>query len=329
MQGNEMAAVLLLGMGEEQASEVLKHLGHKQVQHVGQTMANLSNVSIEDIDGVLTDFFDKSEKQTSLGVGSEEYVKTVLKNALGEDIAGGLINRIFSSSSDIQGLDALKWMDARTVADVIRNEHPQVIAIVLTYLDSEQAAEVLGFLNEEKSVDLMLRMASLETVEPAALNELNSIIEKQFAGNQRKTTNLGGTKSVAEIMNSLERSLESSIMDGIKGYDEELAQQIADLMFVFENLIEVDERSIQALLREVPGEMLILALKGSDDNLKEKIFSNMSKRAAEMLRDDLEAKGPVRLKDVEAAQKEILGIARRMADAGEIALGNKGAEEMV
>lgn len=328
MQGVEKAAILLLGMGEEQASEVLKHLGHKQVQKLGQTMASMSNVGIEDIDTVLKDFITAAEKQTSLGVGSDDYVKTVLVNALGEDIASGLINRIFSANADIQGLDALKWMDARTVAEVVRAEHPQVIAIVLTYLDSEQAAEVLGFLDEEMAVDLMLRMASLETVEPAALAELNSIIEKQFSGNKRKTANLGGTKSVADIMNSLERSLETSIIDGIKSYDEELAQQIQDLMFVFDNLSEVDERSIQALMREIPGEMLILALKGADDNLKEKIFSNMSKRAAEMLKDDLDAKGPVRLKDVETAQKEILAIARRLADAGEIALG-KGAEEMI
>lgn len=329
MQGVDRAAVLLLGIGEGQAAEVLKHLDHKKVQKLGRAMANLSNVSRDDIQSVMGDFMTIAEKQTSLGVGSEEYIKTVLREALGEDIAGGLINTIFTQSSDIQGLDALKWMDARTVADVVRNEHPQVIAIVLTYLDSEQAGQVLTFLDEELAVDLMLRMASLEAVEPTALQELNSIIEKQFAGNKRKSTSLGGTKTVADIMNSLERSLEANIMDGIRDYDEDLGQQIQDLMFVFDNLIDVDDRSIQALLREIPSETLILALKGADELLKEKIFANMSQRAADMLRDDLESKGPVRLKDVELSQKEILGIARKMADAGEISIGGGGGEEMI
>ena len=328
MQGIDRAAILLLGMGEDQAAEVLKHLGHKQVQKLGQTMANLANVSRDEIQLVLNDFMGLSEKQTSLGVGAEDYVKRVLNAALGEDIASGLINRIFKASSDIEGLDALKWLDARSVADLIRNEHPQVVAIVLTYLDNEQAAEVLSYLEESISVDLMLRMASLESVEPEALDELNGIIEKQFSGNRRKTTALGGTKTVADIMNAVESSLESQIMQGISTYDEDLAQQIQDLMFVFSNLIDVDDRSIQILLREVPSDILVLALKGADEFLQDKIFTNMSQRAAEMLRDDLEAQGPVRLKDVEVAQKEILGIARRLADEGEIALG-KGGEEMV
>lgn len=328
MQGIEKAAVLLLGIGEGQAAEVLKNLNHKQVQKLGTVMANLSNVSREEIQNVLVDFMQIAEKQTSLGVGSEQYVKTVLTDALGEDIADGLINRIFTQNDDIQGLDALKWMDARSIADVIRHEHPQVISIVLTYLDGDQAAEILANLDENLRVDLMLRMAALENVEPKAIEELNSIIEKQFSGKSRKQTSLGGTKTVAEIMNACERSVEIQVMDGLREMDEELCTQIQDLMFVFDNLNGVDDRSIQALLREVPSEILILALKGCDEMLKEKIFNNMSQRAADMLRDDLEAKGPVRLKDVEVAQKEILAIARRLADEGEIALGSSG-EEMV
>ncbi len=328
MQGVERAAVLLLGIGEHQAAEVVKHLNHRQVQKIGFAMANCANITRDEIQTVLIDFITVSEKQTSLGVGSEEYIKKMLNSALGNDIAGGLINRIFTQSNDIQGLDALKWMDARTVADVVRNEHPQVIAIVLTYLDSEQAAEVLKNLPKELGVDLMLRVASLDTVEPAALQELNGIIEKQFAGNKRKSTSLGGTQIVADILNSLDRSMESTIMEGIKNFDEDLGVQIEDLMFVFENLIDVDDRSIQTLLREVPSEILILALKGADDLLKDKIFNNMSQRASEMLKDDLDAKGPVRLKDVESAQREMLNIAKRLADSGEIALGNSG-EEMI
>jgi flagellar motor switch protein FliG len=315
-------------MGESQAAEVMKHLNHKQVQRLGSSMAVIANVSRDEIQTVMLDFIQQAEKQTSLGVGSEDYIKRVLVSALGTDIAGGLINRIFTSSNDIQGLDALKWMDARAVADIIRNEHPQVTAIVLTYLDSEQAAQILSSLPQELGVELMLRMASLESIEPAALQELNSIIEKQFAGNKRKSTSLGGAKNVADIMNSLERSMESKIMDGIKEFNEELSLQIQDLMFVFDNLNDVDDRSIQVILREAPSEVLILALKAADEGLKEKIFKNMSQRAADMLRDDLEAKGPVRLKEVESAQKQILGIARKLADAGEIVLG-KGGEQMI
>ncbi len=328
MHGIEKSSVLLLGIGETQAAEVMKHLNHRQVQKLGYSMANLANISREEIQNVLLDFMQIAEKQTSLGVGSDKYVKKVLTEALGEDIADGLINRIYTQSNDIQGLDALKWMDARTVADIIRNEHPQVIAIVLTYIDSEQAAEVLANIEPEQCVDLMMRMATLENVEPAALQELNSIIEKNFAGTKRKSTSGGGAQSVADIMNSLERSLESQIMEGLRDIDDNLATQIQDLMFVFDNLLGVDDRSIQALLREVPTDILVLAMKGADELLKEKIFSNMSQRASDMLRDDLEAKGPVRLKDVEVAQKEILAVARRLADEGEIALG-KGGEEMV
>jgi flagellar motor switch protein FliG len=248
--------------------------------------------------------------------------------ALGEDKANGLIDRILLGGNTT-GLDTLKWMEARSVADIIRNEHPQIQAIVIAYLDADQAAEILTFFPEKVRLDIMMRVASLDTVQPSALQELNDILEKQFSGNAASQTKaMGGYKVAAEIMNNLDGSIEADLMDSIKEVDEDMGNQIQDLMFVFENLKDVEDRGIQALLREVSSEVLIVALKGADDELKEKIFKNMSKRAAELLRDDLETKPPMRLADVEAAQKEILTTARRMADSGEIMLGG-GGEAMV
>lgn len=322
----ERAAILLLGIGEKQAAEVLKHLSHKQVQKVGSAMTALSAVSQEELQAVIVDFINIAEKQTSLGVGADEYVKRMLMQALGEDKASGLISRITQAGSP-KGLDALKWMDAQDVADMIRYEHPQIKSIVLSYIDSDQAAAVLKEFNDEDQIDLMLRVSSLESVQPHALEELNSIVEKHFGGKKTsKASALGGVKHVADIMNFLDGPAEQRIMSGIKESSPELGENIQDLMFIFDDIIEVDGRSIQTLLREVPSETLLLALKGADEPIREKFFTNMSKRAAELMRDDLEAKGPVRVSEVEAAQKEILSIARRMAESGEIVLGSKGDE---
>jgi len=213
---------------------------------------------------------------------------------------------------------------------VIRYEHPQIQAIVVAYLDPDQAGEVLSHFDHKVRLDIVLRVSSLNTVQPAALKELNLILEKQFSGSTNTTrASLGGVKRAADIMNYLDSSIEGQLMDAIRDVDEDLSSQIEDLMFVFDNLAEVDDRGIQVLLREVSSDVLVMALKGADDGIKEKVFKNMSKRAGELLRDDLEAKGPVRVSDVENAQKEILTIARRMAEAGEIVLGSKGGEEMI
>jgi len=216
------------------------------------------------------------------------------------------------------------------VAEVIRLEHPQIIAIVLSYLDGDQAAQVLSLLPERRRIDILMRIASLDGIHPNALKELDDILEKQFSGNTNvKSSSVGGTRTAANILNLMDASQGNPIMDAIKESDPDLGQKIEDLMFVFDNLAEVDDRGIQALLREVSSDSLILALKGADEAVREKVFKNMSKRAAEMLREDLDAKGPVRLSEVEAAQKEILAIARRMAETGEIALGGQGGEEYV
>ncbi|MFL0809582.1 MAG: flagellar motor switch protein FliG [Agarilytica sp.] len=324
----DQAAILLMSMGEATAAEVLKHMGPKEVQRLGTAMATLSNIQQQEVEIVISNFMEEVRTLTGLGMGADSYIRNMLVTALGQDKADGLVDRILLGGNTT-GLDTLKWMDARSVADIIRNEHPQIQAIVIAYLDSDQSAEILDFFPEKVRLDVMLRVASLDTVQPSALQELNDILEKQFSGNAgSQTKDMGGYKVAAEIVNNLDSSIGGELLDSIKEIDEDLGTQIQDLMFVFENLKEVDDRGIQALLREVSSDVLILALKGSDDILKEKIFANMSKRAAELLRDDLEAKGPVKLSEVEGAQKEILTIARRMADAGEINLGG-GGEEML
>ncbi|WP_160286243.1 flagellar motor switch protein FliG [Pseudomonas sp. QL9] len=325
----DKAAILLLSLGETDAAQVLRHMGPKEVQKVGVAMAQMRNVHREQVEQVMGEFVEIVGDQTSLGVGADSYIRKMLTQALGEDKANNLIDRILLGGNT-SGLDSLKWMEPRAVADVIRYEHPQIQAIVVAYLDPDQAAEVLSHFDHKVRLDIVLRVSSLNTVQPSALKELNLILEKQFAGNANSTrTTMGGVKRAADIMNYLDSGVEGALMDAIREVDEDLSGQIEDLMFVFDNLADVDDRGIQALLREVSSDVLVLALKGSDEGIREKIFRNMSKRAAELLRDDLEAKGPVRVSEVEGAQKEILTIARRMAESGEIVLGGKGGEEMI
>jgi len=325
----DKAAVLLLSLGETDAAQVLQHMGPKEVQKVGSAMAQMRNVHRDQVEQVMGEFVELVSDQTGLGVGADSYIRTMLTQALGEDKAGNLIDRILLGGNT-SGLDSLKWMEPRAVADVIRYEHPQIQAIVVAYLDPDQAGEVLSHFDEKVRLDVMLRVSALNTIQPAALNELNTILEKQFSGSSSTSrTSMGGVKRVADIMNFLDSSIEGPLLESIRELDEDLSAKIEDLMFVFDNLADVDDRGIQSLLREVSSDVLVLALKGADDAIKDKIFRNMSKRASELLQDDLEAKGPVRISEVEAAQKEILTIARRMAEEGEIVLGGKGGEEMV
>lgn len=326
MSSVDQAAILLMSLGEKDAAEVLKHMGPKEVQRIGAAMSGLTNVQQADVQSVMQNFLDEARNLTGLGMGADNYIRNMLVAALGEDKANSLVDRILLGGNTT-GLDTLKWMDARSVADIIRNEHPQIQAIVIAYLDADQSAEILTYFTEKVRIDIMMRVASLDTVQPSALQELNDILEKQFSGKAGSQTKaMGGYKVAAEIMNHLDGGIETELMDAIKEVDEDMGNQIQDLMFVFENLKDVDDRGIQALLREVSSEVLIIALKGADSDLQEKIFKNMSKRAAELLRDDLDVKGPVRVSEVEAAQKEILTTARRMADAGEIVLGGSGEQ---
>ncbi|HUK02311.1 MAG TPA: flagellar motor switch protein FliG [Steroidobacteraceae bacterium] len=324
--GTERAAILLLTLGETEAAQVLKHMGAKEVQRVGAAMAQLASVSRDEVSSVLTDFSSGIESQTSVGVGADEFLRKVLVNALGEDKAASVIDRIHIGRSS-KGLEALKWMDARAVAELIRLEHPQIIAIVLAYLDADHAAEILQQLPANVRPDVLMRVAALDGVQPSALSELDDVIEKQFAGKSTgKTSVLGGAKAAANIINFLGPSQESALMEQITAVDQPLGARIQDLIFTFDNLMDLDDRSMQELLRQVPSDKLLIALKGTEEDLKQKIFKNMSQRAAEMLRDDLEAKGPVRLSEVEGAQKEILTVARKLAESGAIALAGKGEE---
>ena len=329
LTGVQRAAVLLLSLGESDAAEVLKHMSAKEVQKLGLAMATMSGISREQVMDVMEQFEQALERQTSLGVGADDYIRNVLIQALGADKAGSLIDRILLGRNTT-GLDTLKWMDPRAVADLVRNEHPQICAIVLSHLDPDQAAEALKFLPERVRADVLLRIATLDGIPPNALNELNEIMERQFAGNQNlKSSNIGGVKVAANILNFLESGQDHSILNTITKVDPELSQRIQDLMFVFDDLVELDDRELQTLLREVSGERLGIALRGADIKVREKITRNMSQRAAEILLEDMEARGPVRLSDVEAAQKEIMTIVRRLADEGVINLSGGGGEELV
>lgn len=324
--GTERAAIFLMTLGEQGAAQVLRHMAAKDVQRVGAAMAQLAKVSREEVTAVLDSFARNVENETSVGIGSDDYVRKVLTDALGEDKAGGLIDRILLGRSS-KGLEALKWMEPRAIAEMIRVEHPQIVAIVLAYLEPDQAASVLGHLPEWLRADVVLRIATLDGLQPNALNELDEIVEKQFAGKARGgQASLGGPKAAASILNMMEAGLETAVIDHMRKVDEALVGRIEDLMFVFDNLLEVDDRGMQELLRQVQSEQLLLALKGADEELKGKIFRNMSQRAAEMLKEDLEARGPVRLAAVEAAQKEILTVARKMADEGTLMLGGRGGQ---
>lgn len=325
--GTERAAILLLSLGEAEATEVMKHMGAKDVQRIGAAMTQLQNISRQEVQDVLGGFTSELEEKTALGIGVDDYLRKVLIGALGEDKAGGVIDRILFGRSS-KGLEALKWMDSRAVAELIRQEHPQIISIVLAYLDADQSAEILQQFPEWLRADVIMRIATLDGIQPTALHELDEVIEKQFAGKTGalKTSIIGGVKTAAQIMNFLDSSQETALIENIRKVDDTLGGKIQDLMFVFGDLVEIDDRGMQEVLRAVPGEKLLLAMKGAEDELKQKIFRNMSQRAAEMLKDDLESRGPVRLSEVEAAQKEILLQVRKMAEAGTIQLGGKGEE---
>ena len=323
----EKAAILLISLGESDAAEILKHLGPKEVQRIGEAMSRLDNIPQSKVESVISNFLEVVSDQTGIGINNDRYIRAMLNQALGEDKAKTLIDRILFTTNT-SGLDTLRWMDPRQVADVIRFEHPQIQSVIVSYLEPDQAASVLGYFDENVRLDIVMRVAAMDQIQPQALQELNDMLETQFSGpRSTQLAKLGGVKSAAEIMNFIDTQIEVELMESMRSVDEVLADRIQDLMFVFDNLIDVDDRGIQVLLREVQTDMLIIALKGADSGLQEKIFKNMSKRAAELLRDDLEAKGPVRISEVEAAQKEILTVARRLADDGEINLG--GGDDMV
>ncbi len=327
--GVQKAAVLMLALGEDEAAEVMKFLSPREVQQLGATMSGMRAVQADELESVLSEFRKQTEQNTSLGVDSDDYIRTVLTKALGDDKASSLLNRILGAR-EASGIESLKWMDGQSVSELIRNEHPQIIATILVHLERYHACEVLGYFTERLRNDVMLRIATLDGVQPAALRELNDVLTKLLTGNEvLKKKQMGGVRTAAEIMNFFGGEHEASVLENLKTFDADMAQKIMDEMFVFDNIIDIDDRGIQTILREVPSEALIIALKGAGQELREKIFKNMSQRAGEMLKEDLEAKGPVRLSEVEAQQKEILSIVRRLADEGAIQLGAKGEDPYV
>ncbi len=328
-EGVSKCAVFLMSLGESEAAEVLKQLSPKEVQKISTAMASMKPLTKEQISTVFDEFHQLAGERTSVGSNSSDYIKKMLNQALGDDKAAGLIERILHGG-DTSGIESLKWMDAVGIAELISNEHPQIIATILAHLEPDQCAGVLNALTERTRNDVILRIATLDGVQPLALRELNDVLTKLLMGSATTKKRIkGGTKATAEILNYVGGATEASVIEAMRAYDPELAQKILDEMFVFDNIMEIDDRGIQLILREIQSESLIVALKGASPELREKIFKNMSQRAAEMMREDLDAKGPVRVSDVEAEQKEIIKVIRRMADEGQIALGGKGDDAFV
>ncbi|MCB1666997.1 MAG: flagellar motor switch protein FliG [Porticoccaceae bacterium] len=326
LSGSQRAAIFLLGVGEEGAASIMRHMAPKEVQRVGEAMAKLSDISDEQISAVVREFSEKVSQVNPIGIGASDFTKRVMVQALGENRARTMLNKVMQGSSG-NGLDALKWMDARAVANLIKNEHPQIIAIVLTSLDDDHAAQVLSMLPESLRTNVVLRIAKLDMIDPAALHELDQVLEKQLGMTQDvPPARVDGMSSAAAILNHLDSEQEADLLEAMKLADSELGEKIQELMFVFDNLNALDDRGFQRLIREIAVDSLVIALKGVDPQLQNKFFKNMSSRAAEMLKEDLESKGPVKLSEVEAAQKEILTIAARLSDEGEIFLGKGGGD---
>ncbi len=321
LSGVQRAAVLMLLLGEQQAAEIIRYLNPKEVQALGAAMVSVADLSQEAVNAVLDEFVLTIKKQTNLGLGTSDYVEKVLKRALGDDKAASVLNRIMPGQST-KGLEILSWMDPRSIADMIYGEHPQVIAIILSVLEHQVAADVLTYLPDEARPEIMQRVASLDTVQPSAMTELEAIMKKQFSNNSSsKSSSFGGVKAAARIMNLTKTELEASVILGLNKIDPDLTLRIQDNMYTFENLTTMDNRGIQTLMRNVDTDQLMIALKGATEHVKEKFFGNMSERARSMFKDDMEAKGPMRITDVEEAQKKIMRTARKLADAGELMLG--------
>lgn len=328
-QGLNDAAIMLMSLGEEEAAEVFKHLSPKEVQKLGETIARMRTVSKEKVDEVLNRFTNDAAAQSLLVSDTSNYVRAVLKRALGDDKAALLIDRILQGG-DVSGIESLKWMDPLSVAELLRNEHPQIVAAILVHLDAEQSSGILMHLTERQRSEVLLRIATLEGIQPTALKDLNEVLFKVLAGGDKvRKSSLGGVKAAAEIINLLGSGMDAAVLESIRGYDMDLAQKIMDKMFVFDDIVKLDDRAIQTVLREVASETLVVALKGAQPEVREKILSNMSTRAAEALREDLESRGPMRLSEVEAQQKEILKTVRRLADEGQIALASGGDDAFV
>ncbi|MGO4157699.1 flagellar motor switch protein FliG [Cupriavidus sp. YAF13] len=320
-EGLQKSAILMMSLGEDAAAEVFKHLGPREVQSLGSAMATLNSVTREQMSAVLAEFRSETEQYLALNVDSSAFIRSVLNKALGEERAVSVIEDILESRDPGAGIDSLNWMDSTSVAELIRDEHPQIIATILIHLDRQKSSEIIAMFTERLRQDVILRIATFGGVQPGALQELTDVLTKLLAGQSLKRSRMGGVRTAAEIINLMSTAHEEAVIEGVRLHDGDLAQKIIDEMFLFENLMEVDDRGIQRVLKEVATESLIVALKGAPVELRDKFIRNMSTRAGEMLREDLEALGPVRVSQVEAEQKNILQVVRRLAEAGEVVIG--------
>jgi len=329
LTGTQKSAILMMLLGEEEASEILRNLSPREVQHLGTAMYSVQGLDQDTVNRVLDEFLAIIKEQTSLGLGAGNYIRNVMTRALGEDKAESVLSRITPSSID-RPIEILDWMDARSIAELIIDEHPQIIALIISYLDYGLGADVLGLLPEEAQSDVIARIATLQTVQPDALRELEDVMQRKFKANTSlRASQVGGVTAAAKIMNFTKQAMEARIMNALKDDDEDLMVAIQESMFVFDNLVMSDDKSLQTLLRSVDTEDLVLALKGADEPLRDKLFSCMSSRAAANLQDEMEALGPVRLTEVQEAQKRIINVARRMSDEGSIVLAGRGGDDFV
>ncbi|AXH62062.1 MULTISPECIES: flagellar motor switch protein FliG [Providencia] len=321
LSGTEKSAVMLMTLGEDQAAEVFKHLNPKEVQQLSMAVSNMRQISNNELAEVLTEFEESAIQFAALNINTNDYLRSVLVKALGEERAASLLEDIFEKQETTSGIESLNYMEPQTVADIIRDEHPQIIATILVHLKRNLAADVLELFEERQRNDIMLRIATFGGVQPAALAELTEVLNNLLDGQNLKRSKMGGVRTAAEIINLMKSQQEESVIDAMRDYDGELAQRIIDEMFLFENLIEVDNRSIQRILQDVSTDSLVIALKGSNQALRDHFLNNMAARAAEIVRDDLESRSPVRMSQVENEQKAILLIVRRLVEKGEIAIG--------
>ncbi len=329
LTSTQKCAILMMLLGEDEASEILKNLGPKEVQQLGKAMYDVQGLDQETVDKVLDEFLAIIKTQTDLGMGSSNYIKNVMTKALGENKAQSVLGRITPTESD-KPIEILDWMDARSVAELISDEHPQIMSLIISYLDPGVAADVLNLLPEDTQADIIHRIATLETVQPDALAELERVMQLKFKTNTSlRASSVGGIKSAAQIMNFTKQNMEQRVMKTLGDKDRHLAKEIQESMFTFDTLILMDDRSMQTLLRNVDQEILIIALKGTEDELKDKIFSCMSQRAAANVRDEMEVLGPIRLAEVQEAQKAIINVARTMSDEGTIVLAGRGGDDFV
>jgi flagellar motor switch protein FliG len=329
LTGTQKSALLMMLLGEDEASEIIRNLSPKEVQHLGSAMYSVQGLDQDTVNRVLDEFLEIIKEQTSLGLGTDSYIKNVMTKALGNDKAQSVLGRITPVSSD-RPIEILDWMDARAIAEMVTDEHPQIISLIISYLEASVGADVMNMLPPDLQADVIRRVATLETVQPDALRELEMVMQRKFAANTSlRASQVGGVKAAAALMNFTQQDTEQRIMKTLGKDDKDLMQAIQENMFLFENLMDSDDRSLQTLLRSVETEDIVVALKGADDALRDKLFACMSSRAAANIMDEMEALGPVRLTEVQDAQKAIINVARRLSDEGAIVLAGRGGDDFV